>query len=298
MGTVRRLARSVRPAVERHLPSLAATYRSFREHRQVLREPVDTPMGFTFAGNAAMEQGDFEPAETALVERALARVDTVVNVGANAGYYCCVALKRGKRVVAFEPVHGNLRLLLRNVTANGWERRIEVFPIALSDSVGVARMYGAGVAASLVEGWADIPEAYVELVHTSTYDTVMGSRLAGRRCLFIVDVEGWERRVLAGMSTALRSEPRPLWMVEIATVHARRHGAVVNPDLLATFRTFWEEDYESFAADESMRPVLPDEVHAAAGGGSDGLGTRNFLFIHRSTDAEHSLLDRPPSPAV
>lgn len=47
-----------------------------------------------------MASGDFEPEETRLIQDLLQEVDTLVNIGANVGYYCCHALSLGKRVIA------------------------------------------------------------------------------------------------------------------------------------------------------------------------------------------------------
>jgi len=53
----------------------------------------------------------------------------LVNVGANTGYYCCLALDRNKYVIAFEPINLNVKYLLRNIKANNWDDRIEVYPM-------------------------------------------------------------------------------------------------------------------------------------------------------------------------
>jgi tRNA G37 N-methylase Trm5 len=84
-------------------------------------------MGFKMVGNKSMQNGQFEPEETRIVEQILPYVDIAINVGANVGYYCLIALGQEKHVVAFEPMNANLRYLLRNIKANDWESRIEVY---------------------------------------------------------------------------------------------------------------------------------------------------------------------------
>jgi tRNA G37 N-methylase Trm5 len=96
-----------------------------------MQEQNATPWGFKLAGNAAMVQGIFEPAETKLVRNILQNVDILVNVGANIGYYCCHALSMGKQVIAFEPIERNLRYLCKNIKNNGWTGA-EVYPMALA----------------------------------------------------------------------------------------------------------------------------------------------------------------------
>ena len=138
-------------------------------------------MGFKMMGNPGMQNGAFEPAETKIVQNILSHVSVVINIGANIGYYCCIALERGKHVVAFEPLPLNLQFLLRNIKANHWESQIEIVPLALSNKVGLLEVYGGGTGASLVKGWAGIPETHMTLVPSSTLDNVLGSRFKGER---------------------------------------------------------------------------------------------------------------------
>ena len=68
-----------------------------------------------------MQSGQFEVEETRIVHELLGDVDVLINIGANIGYYCCIALERKKRVIAFEPLPRNLEFLMKNVTLNGME---------------------------------------------------------------------------------------------------------------------------------------------------------------------------------
>lgn len=310
MSVVKKFILFVRPVVVGHLPALARVYRYMRDNywakarakvrnttlavacqyrrdnRPMVDEPRDTPMGFKLIGDPAMEKGLFEPVETEIVRSILDNVEVVVNVGANIGYYCCLALRRGKHVVAFEPMSGNLRHLYKNIMANGWTDRIEIFPMALSDRVGVIEIFGGRTGASLVKGWADTPERYVEIVPTSTLDNILGSRFQGRKCLVLVDIEGAEKLALEGATSFLSAEPRPVWMVEIAITAHQPKGTTINPHLLPTFEIFWERGYEAWTADESMRLVLPAEVEAIVESGEDTLLTHNFLFIEEGRKME------------
>ena len=240
-------------------------------------------MGFKLSGNPAMEAGLFEPDETQLVSSVLAHVEVMINVGANIGYYACLALSRGKQVVAFEPVARNLEYLLRNIKANGWESSAEVFPIALSDKVGVTKIYGSGTGASLVRGWSGIPENYSRLVPMSTMDKVVGSRFAGRKCLVLVDIEGAEQLMLDGASYLLDMTPKPLWFVEIVVSEHQPRGRTLNPTLLRTFSTFLDRGYEAWTASSQPRLVEAEEVARVQSTGRDTLATHNFLFVGKGT---------------
>jgi FkbM family methyltransferase len=279
MSVLNGLPRLAAPIVDRFLPQLARVYRTLRDNRDVRREPAMTPLGFRFVGTEGMEAGTFEPAERALVSRCLSATDVFINIGANVGYYVCTALHSGKHTIAFEPIESNLRYLYRNICANGWQRNVEIFPVALSDYSGVTEMFGGGVMASLVRGWADTPEHYGRLVPVSTLDTLLDRRLAHKRCLFLIDVEGAESAVLRGAVQHLEMHPRPLWIVEICIAEHQPRGTIVNPHLLETFDLFWSRGYRAWTVGET-REVLRAEIVALMAGGVDSLGTHNFLFTH------------------
>ena len=75
-----------------------------RGNRFLFVEPEETPMGFKFIGDKNMEKGIFESEEVKIVEKCLEKTDIFINVGANIGYYCCIALKHKIFTIAFEPI--------------------------------------------------------------------------------------------------------------------------------------------------------------------------------------------------
>ena len=270
----------LKPIVEQ-FPKLALTYRTLRDNAHIYEDPKDTPLGFKLNGNKSMENGDFEPEETKIVTNLLSKVDIVINVGANIGYYCCLALSHKKYVVAFEPLNMNLKYLLRNIKANGWESKIEIFPIALSDKVGVIEIYGGGTGASLLKGWAGTPDNYVTLVPCSTLNNVLGARFQGEKTLMIIDIEGAEQLMLDGASFAIDMDPKPIWLIEISVSEHQPKGIKINPNLLSTFQLFWDRDYESWTADEKFREIKSDEIEKIIKSEEDTLHTHNFLFFEK-----------------
>ena len=264
--------------VLRRFPRLQAAYQGYRECKYRLRPPRETPQGFWLAGSASMQTGQFEPLETALVESTLPAVDVLINVGANVGYYCCLALSAGKQVIAFEPMPSNLQLLMRNISANGWQDSIEIFPMALSSRIGIIDIYGGGTGASLLKGWAGQSEEDVTRVPVSTLDLTLGRRFEGQRCLILIDVEGAELDVLQGARRLLQATPRPIWLVEIAVSEHQPAGISVNPNLLKTFELFQEYGYSAYTVDAAPRMVRVSEVQEVVASGRDSLRTHNFLF--------------------
>lgn len=265
------------------LPLVADAYRSLRDWRTLRRDPVRTPLGFRFCGTMGMEDGTFEPEETRLVQRLLPAVDVFINVGANTGYYCCLAAMHGKSVVAFEPLRTNFDILVKNLRANGWEAAVELYPMALGSGSGIVPMYGAGTGASLVSGWAGMARGRVSWVSCATMDNVLGSRFADRRCLILIDVEGVEKDVVAGASKLLSAAVRPIWIVEITATENQPAGVRMNPHFADTFRVFWNAGYRAYAVEPGLPAVTEHEVEEIERLGAAAAKARNYLFI----DAEH-----------
>lgn len=272
-------------SIVQRFPRTTMTYRFVRDNWPVYNER-ETAMGFKLAGNKAMQTGQFEPEETQIIERIIPNVDVVINIGANIGYYCCIALSYRKHVVAFEPIPLNVQYLLRNLKANNWESNVEVYPLALANKVGVVGIYGRGTGASLVKGWAGMLEKDVSFVPSSTLDIILGSRFEGKKCLALVDMEGAEQSMLKGASSFIDAKPKPIWMIEVCIAEHQPKGIHINPNLLSTFQVFWERGYEAWTADKQCRIIRRSEVEAIAESGVDSLNTHNFLFIEEGRKSE------------
>jgi FkbM family methyltransferase len=68
--------------------------------------------------------------------------DILFDVGANVGMYSIwAALTRETRVYAFEPESQNFALLNRNIFANRLGDRVTALPLAVSDTLGLDRLY-------------------------------------------------------------------------------------------------------------------------------------------------------------
>jgi FkbM family methyltransferase len=77
--------------------------------------------------------------------------EAVLDIGANIGFYSCLAASHGKPVCAFEPSPRNLNFLYRNMRENEFSS-VEVFPLGLARECGMGRIYGYGGIASFVPG--------------------------------------------------------------------------------------------------------------------------------------------------
>lgn len=266
----------IRSVVER-FPFLALLYRNSRDLLDQ-RKPINkTPWGFDFAGHEFMAKGTFEPEETKLVRNLIPKIDILVNVGANVGYYCCHAMSMGKPVVAIEPNTRNLYYLLKNIQINGWANLAEVFPVALGSGTNILQMWGGGTGASLVKGWAKIPESYVTNVPVLTLDRILGANLSGKKALILVDIEGAEYMMLQGAKQILTNIPRPIWFIEISSTEHQPKGILINPFFERTFELFFANGYRAYTANELAIEVTPEMVRKVFNGELK-LSDHNFVF--------------------
>jgi FkbM family methyltransferase len=243
---------------------------------------VRTPLGFKLTSGfhpayRMMREGTFEPEEVALISRVLPRMDVFVDVGANLGYYTCIALQRGKPVLSFEPQEQNLRCLVRNLIANGWQDKAEVFPLALGSRPGLLTLYGAsGPSASLVRNWAGYSSRHQRVVPVSTLDRIVGAQYGGQRLLIKIDVEGAEYQVLEGALATLSLDPKPVWLLEVCLEEFHPDG--LNPDFGRIFELFWSSGYQAFVATQSLSPVSREDVKAWLASRHAGSGSFNYVF--------------------
>lgn len=256
--------------------------------------PKRTPLGFTFSGlssshHRAMQEGTFEPQEVSLLSSLIRVSDVFIDVGANVGYYTCLARSLGKPAVAIEPMPMNLRFLYENLRANSWEDT-EVLPMGMSDHQGIATLFGASsTGASLVDSWAGAPSTFKRTIPISTLDRLFDSRFAGARLMIKVDVEGHEYRALKGAVHLLARAVKPIWLIEI-TLH-EFHPDGPNPQFAATFELFWQQGYSChMVVSDRLEPVSREDVEGWVARGRTPTGGLNYLFIPADAGDVVSLL--------
>lgn len=276
--SVQTLAARIAGGLMNRFPHGLMYYRHLRDGYYVFTEPTMTPLGFRLAGDARMESGQYEPTEVEILRRFLPDADIFINIGANIGYFALLAVQMGVPTVAFEPLDANLKLLYKNVAANGWHDRLEIFPLALGDRTGLVELFGGHTGASLIPGWAGTPPHHRRLVPCSTLDAVLGDRFHGRRCFVLVDIEGVEHAMLTGAAGILAQTPKPTWLIEIQTSAQQPDGVNFNPHFLATFELFWAAGYTAWTADVDPRLIDPADIRRLWAEKRPGQPTLNYLF--------------------
>ncbi|MFH1052417.1 MAG: FkbM family methyltransferase [bacterium] len=265
-------------------PNLSMWYRFFRDYLNRHKKPTLTKQGFYLTGNTQMENDDFELEETKLIQELLKNADIFINIGANIGYYCCFSMQQRKKTIAFEPLPSNLFLLYKNMKLNKWSENIEIHPIALSNQCGITDIYGHGTGASTIKGWAGNNAKFSHIVPVNSLDTVISDRFADKMILVVMDVEGAELNVLKGSINIINRTLKPIWFVEISISEHQPEGININPNLLDTFKIFWETGYSSVIANKSLREIKYKDIEMIIQTQRDNLNSHNFIFFDKSFD--------------
>ena len=243
-----------------------------------------TPFGFdlisrNYISNRLMLKGTFESDELDIIKNNLLSSDVFVDVGANIGYYTCLALSLGKQAVAVEPQPQNLECLYANLSNNGWTDA-EVFPLGLGSKPSILTLYGAsGPCASLVKGWAGYSGRFKQIIPVNTMDNILGNRFEGKKLFIKIDVEGAEFDVLRGAEKTITMSPHPTWLIEVSPNLFHPGGS--NPHFTATFDFFWQHGYEVRVADKENRLVSPKDIKERQIEGISSTNEYNYLFIPR-----------------
>jgi len=161
----------------------------------------------------ALLLGVFEPFQTVLFTDSLRESATVVDVGANIGYYSLLAARRvgdRGRVFAMEPNPETYSMLLQNIKINDY-RNVIPLQICVSNCRGKAQFHLdraiPGESALSLCGGQEDPDAIA--VETSTLDEILGDDGVD---VLKIDVEGAEGLVLLGGQSLLRRTQPTIFM--------------------------------------------------------------------------------------
>ena len=226
------------------------------------------------AGLESMQDGSYEHDETLKIINLIKKADVFIDVGANMGYYTCIARSMGLKVLAVEPLWHNLQFLYGNLEVNDWPD-VEIFPLGLSNKPGLAVLYGVGTAASFIKDWAGI-STKKRMVPLSTLDIIAANRFSGLRIVIKIDVEGVEYSVLQGAEAMMSCLPEPVWMVEIGLTGNFPSG--VNENFNKVFELFWSKGYSAYVMMPGREDLVSNSQVREWVKKSDTEGKLNFLF--------------------
>lgn len=146
-----------------------------------------------------------EPTVTKLLPGFVKPRDTVLDIGANIGYYTLLLSQlvgEDGLVVAIEPYPGNVHLLELNLRLNR-VTNVKVMSVAVSDEVGTAQMFVSGGSNWHSLRPTELTGKETISVPTVTIDTIV-AQLERPIDLIRMDIEGWETKALSGAEGTLK----------------------------------------------------------------------------------------------
>jgi FkbM family methyltransferase len=196
--------------------------------------------------------GYYEPPVTRIVQRLAARAGTVVDAGANWGYFSLLAAaavgERG-RVIALEPDPRHFERLTRNIAMNRFTQ-ITPLQVAAGARDGIVTLAGYAHDAENrgVSRIAASPRgAQAFDVRCTTIDAATGFR--DRVDAVKIDVEGAEMDVLRGMCDGLAAARYASIVLELHPALLRENGV----DPAACIQTLLAHGYRGWSIDLSRR---------------------------------------------
>ncbi|MDH3228008.1 MAG: FkbM family methyltransferase [Thermoleophilia bacterium] len=226
-------------------------------------------------GREILESGTWEPHVVAFYRNVIRPGMTVVDVGANVGFHTLHAatlVGPQRRVIAVEPDARNAALIRLSLRLAQEPLPVEVIEAALSDRAGELVLTDLGNAAnsgarfthedlSVLEQLVHGPSPRFERVQALRWDEAHPDVHPD---LVKIDVEGFEARVVRGMSRTIERD-RPVVVSELAPGNLREIGRVEPAEYLSWFR---ERDYglAVIADDGSTQPTSAEAALQTLGG--------------------------------
>ena len=155
-------------------------------------------------------RGMREREETRMIQKTLRPGMTVIDIGANIGYYAMMearAVTGTGHVYAIEPEPHNVELLHLNVKLNGYHH-INVFQAGMSDETGMAKLYvsdHSNLHNLLRPLRAKNIDSVIDIKVYRLDDFIEEQNIDPSDISFIrMDIEGYEVKALSGMQKILR----------------------------------------------------------------------------------------------
>ena len=229
---------------------------------------------------AIINQGVWEPQETALFYALIKPRMTVLDVGANMGYYTLIAAKlvgSAGRAYAFEPDPENCQLIVKSVQLNGYNN-VSVFNNAVGDRRGRVKLHleSTNWGHSLSPRNINNPAGSIEVELITLDDLYQAGKLGDHIHFIKLDVQGAEELVLKGARMIIQ-EQRPVAVMELEPARLNNMGS----DALNLLHWFEHEGYSIRVIEKDIdvpKSATPEMITFAA----EKMGVLNVLLTPRT----------------
>lgn len=177
-----------------------------------------------YIDDCIINSGIFEDASTKIVKKFIRPGDTIINIGANIGYYSVIFGKLTGpegRVFSFEPTKYFREVLKDNLAANSLHN-VEIIPFGLSDKPEQLTIQIDGITATLhVPGGKELVSQ--ESISLMTLEAFCKEKDLNKIDFIKIDVDGHEPAVLNGGWKPIECF-RPMLLIEISHAHYLQSG--------------------------------------------------------------------------
>jgi FkbM family methyltransferase len=151
----------------------------------------------------------YERSETALFQSLCRPGMTVLDIGANVGYYTALAIKgtaRLGRIISLEPDPDSFRYLQQTVAANGGTN-VTCVNCAAAEQAGESLLFVSRHNRGDSRLYSNDLATHSVVVRTVIVDELLNELGISEVDLIKIDVQGYESRVFSGMQNILRNSP-------------------------------------------------------------------------------------------
>jgi FkbM family methyltransferase len=222
--------------------------------------------------------GVYEPIETKIMKHFAVHSKTIVDVGANIGYYTVELAKLlgpNGQLLSFEPAATSFSQLRKNVDLNQIEDTVKLFQLGLSDSVSQAEIFlpqKSGSSAASLRNLHPEENFHSQTVNTTTLDFLFANLEVTSCDLIKIDVEGGELQVIKGAMSTIKKF-KPVIFAELLRKWSEAFSYTPN-DVLKVLKNL---GYSCWGVSEELR-----EINLF----TDTDIETNFLFIHKDIRQE------------
>ena len=230
------------------------------------------PCDFRSAPIEILNFNEYEPNEMSIVRLLSPHIDTMLDVGANIGWYSLVigTLNKSACIHAFEPIPDTFTRLKKNCLLNN-RVNINCHNYGLSSEPGSFPFYfypEGGINASM-RNLSQRNDAVVVQCQLSTLDHFSSRHISDSRCDFVkCDVEGNELSVLEGGKSFL-IQHKPILFLELLRKWSAQFGYHPND----VFKLLIDIGYSAYIVESEGKLATIHEI-------TEQTIETNFFFVH------------------